>query len=614
MGARSGYPRAWEENPAPEDESCQRCGEPGASWASFMRVMSFLVFTRHVRYRAKLCPDCTARTAAFDLGVSCLLGWWGIPWGLMTFGAIWTDGRTLARSTNTGRIAAIVIVSLTAGVAITAVRGLKRSSEERRHARDVGDLVDETTYRSIERARAHYDAGDSDAALAEIRRAYQRAPDSAGINLTYGMIELASSEPQSARDHLERSLRSDPENDDARLALAFACRQLGDSAAELGCLQRASEHGVLIPAVHARLVDLLVERGDRAAASAHCREIASAHPGSALGEFLLGYSAEDSGATVEHLRAALRSDPGLTEARYTLVLALLDRREFDEARARIDELPATGREAMTRRRLTFLTDRREGRCEDALRTLDRMLADGESDSMAHLQRVDLLGACGRYEEARSELELARRQAGDDESLALMTCFQSLRLHVEAGRLAEARAELDGALAVERADESSARILLGWYRGLLPWLAGDLEAAAAAFADVGEGECELMSWRTPTLAEGLVLARLDRIEEARAAWRRVAESEPGSNDWEAIPSARLLLGELDPDAFLAEARRSDLSFDNNAHYYIGVSHELAGRLDAAREAYRAAVECSLGHNFPWQLAQQELQRLDPEERR
>src|SRR5262245_44671103 len=104
IAARAGH--------APEqgaDLRCERCGASPARVNTYMRVMSFLVLTRPRTWQALHCRDCATRTALGELGKSVALGWWGIPWGLMTFAAIFRNVRSLARWSRLPAAAALAL-------------------------------------------------------------------------------------------------------------------------------------------------------------------------------------------------------------------------------------------------------------------------------------------------------------------------------------------------------------------------------------------------------------------------------------------------------------------------------------------------------------------------
>ncbi len=100
-----------------------------------MWVMSFLVLTRHLEYRSNLCRACSARTELKEQAKSALLGWWGFPWGLMTFQALWINARTLARWSTlpalVGMLSLVVSLAVPVGIGYT-IWGSSGTSARRR--------------------------------------------------------------------------------------------------------------------------------------------------------------------------------------------------------------------------------------------------------------------------------------------------------------------------------------------------------------------------------------------------------------------------------------------------------------------------------------------------
>jgi hypothetical protein len=145
-------------------------------------------------------------------------------------------------------------------------------------------------------------------------------------------------------------------------------------------------------------------------------------------------------------------------------------------------------------------------------------------------------------------------------------------------------------------------------GLIAWLQDDLVGAAKAFEGAPRVDQATISWRTLRVAHGMVLAVQGDLDAARKDWQDVASAESNGQDWEQVPTARLLLGLITPEDYLAQVLRSTPTFDNNAHFAVGLYHELAARDEEARQAYREAVTTSFGHNHPYGLAVAALERM------
>jgi hypothetical protein len=75
--------------------ACQACGRSDATLriAGFPYVMSFLVFTHRREERGVYCESCRREKMSSAKTSTAILGWWGIPWGLIhTLGALAASG------------------------------------------------------------------------------------------------------------------------------------------------------------------------------------------------------------------------------------------------------------------------------------------------------------------------------------------------------------------------------------------------------------------------------------------------------------------------------------------------------------------------------------------
>ena len=106
--------------------------------------------------------------------------------------------------------------------------------------------------------------------------------------------------------------------------------------------------------------------------------------------------------------------------------------------------------------------------------------------------------------------------------------------------------------------------------------------------------------------GLVLMLQGNAEKAREVLAPLAE-ESRSSEPELRHAARFLLGQTSAAEYL-EAVDDEVYFRNDAHYHVGVTHELAGRMAEARAAYQKSVSSSIGGNHPVALARDALERL------
>ncbi len=64
---------------------CPKCGSTQEKLNGTLtsEVMSFIIFSQHNRDLKVACPDCLDKATGNSLVKSLLLGWWGIPWGII---------------------------------------------------------------------------------------------------------------------------------------------------------------------------------------------------------------------------------------------------------------------------------------------------------------------------------------------------------------------------------------------------------------------------------------------------------------------------------------------------------------------------------------------------
>jgi len=586
---------------------CARCGADGAKRVAFMRVMSFIAFTRQSRFESFLCPSCTAKVGSKELAISCALGWWGLPWGLMTFRAIWINGKSLFGSTLGGRLAAAGILSAVVWGGTELVRHVMDSEFKEATARKTGDWVDDATAEEYRRATALVDKGQFQAALVPIRRAYEASPDSAAVNAVYGYIELYLGHPDKALPHLQVATSKDTENLDALHMLAATHLQLGNPAKGADCLKQWLQRAGDDLSVHEQYQDASAAAGRHEAVVLEYRQKAKREPQSAASQYLLGRVLGRGDEVVPLLRKALELDPKLQPAREQLIYALIGTRELAEAEAQCASLvpdPASAMDAMLRADIAF-----SGKdFEKALTTLDGAIAVGKDSPTLRYLRAQCASAMQRYDEARADLLAARDAAKLDPEFQLHASVQEINFLMEEGRFEEASSAIEAARKAYGKSGAQTPLDLLFEEGVIAWLQGDLATAAKTFASAPRVEQTTMSWRTLSVAHGMVVALQGDLDAARKDWQDVASAATDGEDWEQVPTAKMLLGQITPEDYLAQVRATTPTFDNNAHYAIGIAHELAGRAEQARQSYGQSVTSSFGHNHPYGLAVAALERM------
>jgi tetratricopeptide (TPR) repeat protein len=588
---------------------CLECSAPEASPKRFMRVMSFMVFTRHREWESFLCPACTARTGVKELAISSALGWWGVPWGLLTFKAIWLNVNSLMQSNTFGRVSALSISALLAIGVVGVVNGVRSAQEEEEQARATGDWVSDHVYDDYEHASQAFERGALVEAQAAIRRAHGGAPDSAAINSLYGYIEWHLGEDiDAAERHLLAANDLAPNDEDFAFAAASVCRALGNEEQARARLQRFVEGGDAALELHELYQDASLALGTQDELVELYRARAAAEPDSAWLAYLQGRVAPDPVERATHLRRALKGEPELNQARGVLVDTLIELRELDEARAECARLapPAPGDPP----RIDHLTviALASGRVAEALERIDGVIAERE-DPWAHMQRGTALSALERYEEARAAIATAAELSGATDESALMFDLYANRMLVEAGELDAAATELEHIAGALDDPAPDSRLELGLRRATILKLSGDLDGALAAYAACPEdAESVWTTWRTPALHRAELLALRGDGEGARELWTRVANSKDDERDGETIATAQLFLKRISPESYLDEVKYASYSFDNNAHYYVGLYHELAGRAAQAEQSYQASLAATLGNDTPAAAVRIALERL------
>jgi len=190
---------------------CDQCGQGPASIQRYMWVMSFLVMTRHLEYAANLCRACSTRTGLKEQAKSALLGWWGVPWGLMTFKALWINARTLSRWSTLP--AALALLTFLAGFVAPAAVGYWAylDSAEERQAKKTGDWLDEDVIALLEEGHEHYNSGRLEQAVASYEAAYEKAPRSSAVSSSLAQTLIDLGELEQALPYAATAAELDPD-------------------------------------------------------------------------------------------------------------------------------------------------------------------------------------------------------------------------------------------------------------------------------------------------------------------------------------------------------------------------------------------------------------------
>ena len=201
-------------NAAPEgamearsDGPCQLCGATPARVESYMWVMSFVLLTRHAEYQACLCRRCATKQALKEQVKSGLLGWWGIPWGLLTLKALWINARTLTRWSLVGPIGGLATVL--AILLVPATLGYLAFNTEDAAARRAGNVVSDDVVELVEDGNRSFAAGDDGAALKSYLAAHRKAPGSSVVNYSIAQTYAALGDNDAALPYAAAAERID---------------------------------------------------------------------------------------------------------------------------------------------------------------------------------------------------------------------------------------------------------------------------------------------------------------------------------------------------------------------------------------------------------------------
>lgn len=219
--------------------ACRACYQRPAAVEPFMWVMSFLVFTRHARYVDILCESCATRTGLKEIVKSALLGWWGFPWGLMTFKALGVNARSLARWSNLNAPSAMLVGLAGLALPIGLVFWLIGAETTDRQAKSVGDFAPTEVVELVDRGVAEFQAGDSDAALATLLEADRRHPGSRSINVLLAGLYRVRGDLVDAEARARRAAAINPRDRHDVCFHGLILAEMGQDAAARRIAERA---------------------------------------------------------------------------------------------------------------------------------------------------------------------------------------------------------------------------------------------------------------------------------------------------------------------------------------------------------------------------------------
>jgi len=293
--------------PIDQEEGCRQCGALPAQTESYMAVMSFVVFSRWNEYQDLLCRDCSTRTAIKEQAKSALLGWWGVPWGLLTFKALWVNTRTLLSWSTYSRPMALLMGVMGLGLPLLLGWGVVKSSSERQQYKATGDWVDAEAVKIFDQGHKKLAAGEVEAALELYLKAHKMAPKSSIVNdyVSYAYSELGLLE--AALPYSAAATRIDPKSVEIRIQYGWLLARLGD-------LEASRQQAELL-AGHQPRDDFEADR-----MAAQCRWLA------------------DYDCALEHAVAGLLITPEHTGLQFEQLAALVELDRLDEAAELLDGL------------------------------------------------------------------------------------------------------------------------------------------------------------------------------------------------------------------------------------------------------------------------------------
>ena len=358
------------------------------------------------------------------------------------------------------------------------------------------------------------------------------------------------------------------------------------------------------------LVSLLLRSGDFEAAVGHLRDIVdhlSDSPAAGFvraGDLLAREQDGETAVTVMRRLVAGREDDPVAQSALARLLARHGR--FEEASALLDRVfeldPGDPRTAIARARVRRRMDDLEG----ALAVLSAYLERVPGESTVRMAYARLLVDARRYEPARAQFErlLADEPGNDDVRYGLGLLLMQMGRPDEASRQFEALAR-SGASWRDAAHYNLARIAesrrrlddaIAWYRrvrGGEQRLDAQIRVAAllAEGGDLESARRHLHGLRGANLretvrihrAEGELLARAGRYEEAMAVYDASLEDLPGNSD---LLYARGMLAEQMGRLDILERDMREIieREPDNADALNALGYTLADRTDRYEEAY------------------------------
>lgn len=427
----------------------------------------------------------------------------------------------------------------------------------------------EPAYRDILRGRILLERGESAEALAVLGSGIQAWPNNAGARLLAAEAALDLGDTERAMVELREATRLGPEDNNAALLLGRLYLARGDFESASALLRRhVGAQGFTGPEAHLLLASAAAQRGRYDEARSWLEELRKLEGAESL-------------AVAELARVELRAS-GAQAAIQTLEesgLDLTDPENEPAARQWIGLLLASGE-------------------VERARAWAEGVAESDSASLQAL-RGDLLRELG--EEAAARAAFAAALEADPESGAALTGLG--QLEQREGNAESALALYERALAAHPDDPNysyfaaSGQLALGrkeeGMSGLRAVLRRNPEHLPA---------CNDLAW--------LLAEQGEDLELAVALATRAARIDPQPGVLDTLGWVRLRRGEIEPAIAVFEKALEQQPDFSTARYHLGLALVQRGDDEAARQAFRAALD---GGPFPEsEAARRELERLAADE--
>lgn len=389
--------------------------------------------------------------------------------------------------------------------------------------------------------------GETGIALENYRALLQAHPDDVALAERVTRVALYAKALDEAREAASIWLRLAPTSIDARQITASLQLHAGD----LDGAQRNFEYVLASPEGEAaeklrNVINLIGAEDDKAAALDLMRRIAQGRPQDPDIQFALALLAVRAGAmpearqTMERVLALTPADPGMAMA----YLGILQR---------------------------------QGDTEAAGAWLESLLRERPEDFDLRLIYARLLADAKRYPDARGEFErlAAARPADADVQYALGL----LNLQMEDPD--RARPYFERLLELGEYDAESS-----FYLGQIAEFRGRLAEAVDHYRAVDGGEFQFDA----QLRAAALLARLDRLEEARAQLRMLAAADPANAARAVRAEAELLVerGQLEEAMAVYDRALATRGHDPDLLYSRAMLAERMGRLEVLERDLRAIL--------------------------